>query len=51
MVDVSVGKVGLVTDAVEEAGSTDGMLELIDIRDGFVAREVHLGGEIGEVGL
>jgi hypothetical protein len=52
VVEASVGKVGLVIEAADDAGSTEGTLDLMDARD---TRDLessgHLGGETGETGL
>lgn len=51
-VDGSVLMVGLVIEAADEAGSTDGMLDRIDGIDTLErVRDGHLGGESGETGL
>ena len=51
VIEWSVGKVGLVIEALEDAGSTDGTLGRIEDSDALDVENVHLGGETGSTGL
>jgi hypothetical protein len=52
VVEASVGNVGLVIEAADDAGSTEGTLDRIEASETLdLENSGHLGGETGETGL